>query len=165
MLRWMMENTSPPKGNEDRNSKMEGQHKRGMYVVHLHNSWLLVWPWTEVSFWSNPLSNIVFIFTRPMGWGHRLNLLSKTWMTSFFPWKKTLTPSVWERNRRHAGFAGRASWEWECIRPLASTEASINEQPGNVSIQTHSAPGATGGRARATDDFGTWIIEVPVLNV
>lgn len=111
----------------------------------------------EFFFRSNLLSNIVFPLSRPVGWRHPLNLFSTTsWHHTFC--ETLLTPSVWGK-RRHTGSAGKASREWECIRPLASTEASINEQPGNVSIQTHSALGCRrrpGQGHRRLGDMNNW---------
>lgn len=109
-------------------------------------------PLTEFTFRSNPLSNIAFPLSGRARWRHPLNLFSTTL------WHLMQTLRVRGRRRR-AGLAGKVSREEECIRPLASTEASINEQPGNVSIQTHSAPGCRrrpGRGHRRLGDMNNW---------
>lgn len=69
----------------------------------------------------------------------------------------TFLHTLCERGRRwRDALVRKVSREEEHIRPLASIEASINEQPGNVSIHTLCSrrPGQ-GNRG-----LGMWIIEV-----
>lgn len=114
-----------------------------------------VWP-RSFSPRSNPMSYIASPLSRSVGWSRPLYLFSAT---SWHFCKNPSHPPCETGRRRHAWSAGKASGERECIRPLASTEASINEQPGNVSIQTHSAPGCRGRPGhghRRLGDMNNW---------
>lgn len=82
-------------------------------------SFLLMVQWGESTLWA---------FFTTTAWHHTV-------------WEHLSHPTCQRGMRRHAGSAEEArEQEQESISPLVSTEASINEQPGNVSIQTHFSP-------------------------
>lgn len=117
---------------------MGGKKGREQYSVHLRRSWFQQW---ELNFPSDLKPCLtVFPLKSPVGWKHPLNLFTMTaWHHTV--WEHLPHPPCQRGKRWHAGSAETArEHEQESISPAVSTEASINEQPGNVSIQTHFSP-------------------------